>query len=59
MIYFHDIYVDESHIYIDGDVLTCGVIPVLMVDTEKEERYRYYCVTEFENYLLLPYDEEN
>ena len=56
---FHDIYMDESHIYIDGTVLETGVIPVLMVDTEKEERYRYYRVTETGVYLLLPYDEEN
>lgn len=54
--YFHDIYYDGmSHYYIDGDVLTSGVIPVLMVDTETDE---YYRVTENGEYLILPYDED-
>lgn len=53
---FHDIYYDgESHYYIDGSVLDSGVIPVLMVDTEKDA---YYRVTESGNWLVLPYDEE-
>ncbi len=55
--YFHDIYYDgASHYYIDGTVLDSGVIPVLMVDTETDQ---YYRVTEFGNWLILPYDEEN
>lgn len=55
--HFHDIYYDgESHYYIDGTVLSSGVIPVLMVDTETD---KYYRVTENGNWLILPYDEEN
>lgn len=54
---YHDIYFDgEAHYYIDGTVLESGVIPVLMVDTEKD---KYYRVTENGNWLILPYDEEN
>lgn len=55
---FHDIYLDESHIYIDGDVLTSGIIPVLLIDMDEEERYRYYRVTEAGVYRLLPYVSE-
>ena len=55
--HYHDIYYDgESHYYIDGTVLSSGIIPVLMVDTE---RNKYYRVTEGGNWLILPYDEEN
>lgn len=54
---FHDIYYDgESHYYIDGTVNDSGILPVLMVDTEKD---MYYRVTESGNWLILPYDEEN
>ena len=54
---YHDIYFDgEAHYYIDGTVLESGVIPVLMVDTEKD---KYYRVTENGYWLILPYDEEN
>ena len=54
---YHDIYYDgESHYYIDGTVLDSRVIPVLMVDTEKD---KYYRVTETGHWLILPYDEEN
>ncbi|MCR5324085.1 MAG: metallophosphoesterase [Lachnospiraceae bacterium] len=54
--YFHDIYYDgASHYYIDGTVLTSGVIPVLMVDTETD---KYYRVTEGGTWLIQPYDEE-
>jgi len=53
---YHDIYFDgESHYYIDGTVLRSGVIPVLMVDTEKR---KYYRVTESGTWLILPYDED-
>lgn len=52
---FHDIYFDgESHYYIDGTVLDSGEIPVLAVDTEKDE---YYAVTESGMWLVEPYDE--
>lgn len=54
---FHDIYYDgESHYYIDGTVLSSGMIPVLMVDTDTD---KYYRVTETGNWLILPYEEEN
>lgn len=54
---FHDIYYDgESHYYIDGTVLSSGVLPVLMVDTETD---MYYRVTETGNWPVLPYEEEN
>lgn len=54
---FHDIYYDgASHYYIDGTVLDSGMIPVLLVDTEKD---KYYRVTETGNHLIFPYDEEN
>lgn len=54
---YHDIYFDgESHYYIDGTVLDSGVIPVLMVDTEKN---KYYRVTDTGNWPILPYDEDN
>lgn len=54
---FHDIYYDgDSHYYIDGTVLDSGVIPVLMVDTEKNE---YYQVRETGEWLILPYGEED
>lgn len=52
---FHDIYFDgKSHYYIDGTVLDSGVIPVLMVDTE---RNMYYQVGEGGAWPILPYDE--
>lgn len=52
---FHDIYYDgESHYYIDGTVLDSGIIPVLMVDTEKDA---YYRVADTGNWPVLPYDE--
>lgn len=54
--YYHDIYMDESHIYIDGSVLDSGIIPVLLVDTDSD---KYYRVTESGNYLILPYEDEN
>lgn len=55
--YFHDIYYDgESHYYIDGDTVSSGVVPVLMVDTERNQ---YYRVTESGEWLIVPYDEEN
>lgn len=38
---FHDIYFDgESHYYIDGDVITTGKVPVLMVDTDTDTYYQ-------------------
>lgn len=50
---FHDIYYDgDSHIYIDGDVLTNGILPILLVDTDKDE---YYQVTENWQMPLEPY----
>lgn len=52
---FHDIYFDgQSHYYIDGSVLDSGVIPVLMVDTEKD---RYYRVTETGCWPVTAFDE--
>ena len=54
---FNDVYFDgQSHYYIDGNVLSTGFIPVLMVDTETN---KYYRVTESGPWLILPYDEEN
>ena len=53
---FHDIYFDgESHYYIDGTVLDSGVIPVLMVDTEKD---KYYHVTEGGTWEVMPYEKD-
>ena len=53
---FHDIYYDgASHYYIDGTVLDSGRIPVLMVDTEKDQ---YYNVTESGRWKILPYESE-
>lgn len=38
---FHDIYYDgASHYYIDGSTPVSGYVPVLMVDTEKDEYFR-------------------
>lgn len=52
---FNDIYYDgESHIYIDGNVLSTGVIPVLMVDTDTDS---YYRVTEGGCWPLMEYNE--
>ncbi len=52
---FHDIYFDgESHYYIDGDVLTSGVIPVLMYDTETKQ---YYQMSEGGTWPIEPYSE--
>lgn len=52
---FNDIYYDgENHIYIDGDVLSTGVIPVLMVDTDTD---RYYRITDGGCWLLTEYEE--
>lgn len=54
---FHDIYYDgASHYYIDGTVLDSGIIPILLVDTEKD---KYYRVTDTGKQLIFPYDEEN
>lgn len=54
---YHDIYFDgESHYYIDGDVMTSGYIPVLLVDIEKDA---YFRVTEGGTWKILPYDMEN
>lgn len=53
---FNEIYYDGfSHYYIDGDVLTSGNIPILMVDTDKDI---YYSVTENDCYIVMPYGEE-
>ena len=50
---FHDIYFDgASHYYIDGSVTESGVIPVLMVDTDKD---KYYRVTKNGNVPIRPY----
>lgn len=50
---YHDIYFDgESHYYIDGTVLDSGVIPVLMLDTEKN---KYYRVTDTTYYQIEAY----
>ena len=50
---FHDIFYDgASHYYIDGTVSVSGVIPVMMVDTEKD---KYYKVMEKGFILVLPY----
>lgn len=52
---FHDIFYDgESHYYIDGTVLDSGIIPVLLVDTEKE---KYYQITENGKFEVLPYEK--
>jgi len=52
---FNDIYYDgENHIYIDGDVLSTGVIPVLMVDTDTDS---YYRITDGGCWLLTEYEE--
>ncbi len=51
---FNDIYYDgENHIYIDGDVLSTGVIPVLMVDTDTDS---YYCITDGDCWPLTEYE---
>lgn len=51
---FHDIYYDgASHYYCDGTVFESGIIPVMMVDTEKD---KYYRVTESGHWLIEPYD---
>ena len=52
---FNDIYYDgENHIYIDGDVLSTGVIPVLMVDTDTDS---YYRITDGGCWSLTEYEE--
>ena len=54
---FHDIYYDgESHYFIDGAVLSGGIIPVIKVDPD---RGNYYHVTESGDWLILPYGEEH
>lgn len=54
---FHDIFYDgESHYYIDGTVLESGIIPVLMVDTDKDQ---YYSVTKNGEQPILPYCVQN
>lgn len=53
--HFHDIYMDESHVYIDGTVLATGVIPVLLVDTDID---KYYRVTNNGKCLLVTYEME-
>lgn len=51
---YHDIYYDgESHFYIDGGVLHGGIVPVLLVNTEKE---KYYRVLETGNEEIKPYN---
>ena len=41
---FHDIYYDgQSHYYIDGSTPESGVLPILLVDTDKD---KYYQVTD-------------
>ena len=53
---FHDIFYDgASHYYIDGTVLSSGMIPVLMVDTDED---KYYRVTESGMWVVQPYYEE-
>ena len=53
---YHDIYFDGgNHYYVDGTVQESGYIPVLMYDTEKD---KYYRVTETDEWLILPYEEE-
>ena len=53
---FNDIYYDgENHIYIDGNVLTTGNIPVLLVDTDTDS---YYHVEDGGCWLLVKYEEE-
>lgn len=53
---FNEIYYDGlSHYYIDGDVLSSGNIPILMVDTDTDT---YYSVTENGCYKVIPYEEE-
>lgn len=55
--HYHDIFYDgASHYYIDGTVLDSGRIPVLKVDTETD---KYYRVTEFGDWQILSYEEEN
>lgn len=50
---FNDIYYDgQSHFYIDGTVIKTGVIPVLLVDTDKD---KYYKVTDFDIEEVLAY----
>lgn len=52
---FNDILYDgENHYYIDGDVLSTGEIPVLMVDTDED---KYYRVTPNGMYEIEPYNE--
>lgn len=52
---FHDVYFDgQSHYYIDGSVIDSGVIPVLMVDTEKDI---YYRVTETGCWPVTAFEE--
>ena len=52
---FNDIYYDgKNHIYIDGDVLSTGVIPVLMVDTDTDS---YYRITDGGSWPLTEYGE--
>lgn len=51
---FHDTYYDgASHYYIDGSTPVSGYVPVLMVDTEKDE---YYTVTESGFRLVEAYE---
>ncbi len=53
--HFHGIYYDgASHYYIDGDVLTSGYIPVLLVDTKEDS---YYRVTQGGTWKIEPYEE--
>lgn len=54
--YFRDIYYDgKSHYYIDGDVMTSGYIPVLLVDTKRDE---YYRVTEGGVWRVEAYEKD-
>ena len=51
---FHEIFYDgASHYYIDGTVLTSGIIPVLLVDTDTDT---YYQVTEAGEWVVEPYE---
>lgn len=38
---FHDVYYDGySHYYIDGSTVKSGVLPILLVDTDKDKYYK-------------------
>ena len=53
---YNDVYYDGfNHYFIDGDVISTSVLPVLMVDTDED---KYYRVTPNGMYEVQPYDEE-